>query len=162
VAKYVALSVVGAPRLTDGPYLRAKAAQEELIEKWGVNYSIVEATQFFEFVDGIADAATVDGVVRASHALIQPIAAEDVATAVARTAVSEPVNGVVEIAGPEQFGVDDLMRKALRAHGDQREVVTDPEARYFGALLRERSLVPGDDAVIFDTRFDDWLAQRAV
>jgi uncharacterized protein YbjT (DUF2867 family) len=161
VANYVALSVFGAPRLTDGPYLRAKAAQEELIEKWGVDYSIVEATQFFEFVDGIADAATVGGVVRASHALIQPIAAEDVATAVSQTAMREPVNGVVEVAGPEQFGVDDLIRKALSFHGDQREVVTDPEARYFGALLGERSLVPGDNAVIFETRFDDWLAERA-
>jgi uncharacterized protein YbjT (DUF2867 family) len=161
VGHYVALSVVGAQRLTESPYLRAKIAQEDLIRKSGVDYSIVHATQFFEFVKSIADSATVDGVVKLSHALIQPIAADDVASAVAQTAVGDPINGIVEVAGPEQFSLDDLIRKALRIQRDPREVVADPEYRYFGARLHERTLIPGDDALIFETRFEDWLAHPA-
>lgn len=158
---YVALSVVGTQRLTDSPYFRAKIAQEDLIRKSGVDYSIVHATQFFEFVKGIADSATVDGVVKLSHALIQPMAADDVASAVTQTAVSEPINRIVEIAGPERFGLDDLIRKGLSIAGDPREVVVDPESRYFGALLEERTLIPGDDALVFGTRFEDWIAHSA-
>jgi uncharacterized protein YbjT (DUF2867 family) len=161
VRHYVALSVVGTQRLTDSPYMRAKTAQEDLIRKSGLDYSIVHATQFFEFVKSIADSATVDEVVKLSHALVQPIAADDVASAVAQIAVSEPINGIVEIAGPEQFSLDDLIREGLRIRGDPREVVADPESRYFGARLDERTLVPGDDALIFQTRFDDWIAHPA-
>jgi len=161
VGHYVALSVVGTQRLADSPYMRAKVAQEALIADSGIAYSIVHATQFFEFVKGIADSATVDGKVRLSHALIQPIVAEDVASTVARVAVASPINGIVEIAGPEQFGMDDLIRTYLSFTSDPREVVTDPDARYYGALLQERSLVPGKDALIFETRFEDWLARSA-
>jgi len=161
VGHYVALSVVGTQRLTESPYFRAKIAQENLIGKSGASYSIVHSTQFFEFARSIADGATEDGVVRLSHALIQPIAADDVATAVARTAVGEPINGTVEVAGPEQFGLDDLIRKYLSIQGDRRQVVTDPESRYFGARLDERTLVPGDDAQTFETRFEDWIARTA-
>ena len=159
VGHYVALSIVGTQRLSESPYLRAKSAQEKLITDSGIAYSIVHATQFFEFVKGIADAATVDGKVYLSHALIQPIAADDVASAIASVALGDPINGVVEVAGPEQFGLDDLIRKYLRLTGDPREVVTDPTAHYYGALLQERSLVPGNGARIFETRFEDWLAQ---
>jgi uncharacterized protein YbjT (DUF2867 family) len=158
VDHYVALSVVGTHRLTESPYFRAKIAQEDLIETSGVPYSIVHATQFFEFVKSIADAATVDGVVKLSDALIQPIAADDVASAVARTAVSDPVKGIVEIAGPEQFSLDDLIRKGLRLQGDPRQVVTDPESRYYGARLDKRMLIPGDDVLTFKNRFEDWIA----
>jgi uncharacterized protein YbjT (DUF2867 family) len=161
VAHYVALSVVGTQRVPDSPYLRAKGAQERLIRESGLPYSIVHATQFFEFVRGIANSATVDGEVHLSHAMVQPIAADDVATAVARTATGEPVNGVVEVAGPEQFGLDDLISKGLALDGDPRKVVTDPQARYFGALLEERSLLPGPGATIFPTSFDDWVARQA-
>ena len=159
VSHYVALSVVGTQRLTESPYFRAKIAQEDLIAKSGLDYSIVHATQFFEFVKSIADAATVDGVVRLSHALIQPMAADDVASAVAHTAVTEPIKGIVEVAGPEQFGLDDLIRTGLSLRGDPRPVVTDPGSRYFGALLDERILLPGDAATTFPTRFEDWLAR---
>lgn len=161
VGHYVALSVVGTQRLTESPYFRAKIAQEDLIKESGVGYSIVHATQFFEFVKSIADAATTDGVVKLSHALIQPIASDDVASAVAQTAVSKPINGIVEVAGPEQFGLDDLIRKGLSMQGDPRKVVADPESRYFGALLTERMLIPGDDARTFETRFEDWIARPA-
>jgi uncharacterized protein YbjT (DUF2867 family) len=121
----------------------------------------VHATQFFEFVSGIADSATDGNTVRLSPALIQPIAADAVASAVARTAIGEPINGTIEIAGPEQFGLDDLIRKGLSFRGDPREVVADSEARYFGTLLEERSLLPGADALTLDPRFEDWLVQTA-
>jgi len=160
VGHYVALSVVGAQRLTGSPYLRAKIAQEELIERSGVDYSIVHATQFFEFVNSIADVATVDGIVRLSPALVQPIAADDVARAVADVAVGEPIKGVLEVAGPEQFALDDLIGKALSRQADRRTVVADPQARYYGALLEERTLIPGDDARISGTRFDDWMTRH--
>ena len=157
VGHHVALSVVGTERLLESGYFRAKLAQEKLIEESGVPYSIVHATQFFEFVKNIADSATDGTTVRLSHALVQPIAADAVAGAVARTAVGEPVNGTIEIAGPEQFGLDELIRKGLRLRGDPRAVVADPEARYFGALLGERTLLPGADALTLDPRFEDWL-----
>jgi len=161
VGHYVALSVVGAQRLTETPYMRAKVAQEEMIRNSALPYSIVHATQFFEFVNGIADDATVDGVVRVPDALIEPMAADDVAAAVARTAVGDPVNGIVEVAGPETFGLDALIRKALSIQGDPRKVVTDPDSRYFGAHLAERTLVPAGDARISTTRFEDWIAHSA-
>jgi len=158
---HVALSVVGTERLSESGYFRAKIAQEKLIKESGIPYSIVHATQFFEFVKSIADSATDGNTVRLSHALIQPIAADDVASAVGRAAVGEPINATVEVAGPEQFGLDELIRKGLSFRGDSREVVVDPQARYFGALLEERTLVPGDGALIFESRFEDWLAQTA-
>jgi uncharacterized protein YbjT (DUF2867 family) len=160
VGHHVALSVVGTDLLLESGYFRAKLAQEKLIRESGIPYSIVHATQFFEFVNGIADAATDGNTVRLSDALIQPIAADAVASAVARTA-GEPINGTLEIAGPEQFGLDELIRKGLSFRGDPREVVVDAEARYFGALLEERTLLPGADARILDPRFEDWLVQTA-
>jgi uncharacterized protein YbjT (DUF2867 family) len=161
VTHHVALSVVGAERLPDSGYLRAKCRQEELIKGSGVPYSIVHATQFFEFVRRIADAATEGNTVRLPPVLFQPIAAEDVARAVARTSVGEPLNGVVEVGGPEQFRFDELVRRTLRADGDPREVVADPDARYFGTTLTERSLVPGDGAQLGEQRYEDWLGQPA-
>jgi uncharacterized protein YbjT (DUF2867 family) len=161
VGHYVALSVVGTDRLTESPYLRAKIAQENLIKQSGLAYSIVHATQFFEFVQAITESATVNDVVHLPHALIQPIAADDVATAVSRTAVGEPVNGTVEIAGPEQFPLDELAAKGLRLSNDQRAVVADPDALYYGARLQERSLVPDKGATIFGTRFEDWAGRAA-
>jgi uncharacterized protein YbjT (DUF2867 family) len=142
--------------LAESPYFRAKIAQEKLIKESGIAYSIVHATQFFEFVRNIANSAMVNGEVHASHALIQPIAADDVATAVGRTAIGEPINGTIEVAGPEQFGLDELISKSLALDGDPRRIVTDPEARYFGAMLHERTLVPGTGALTFQTRFEDW------
>jgi uncharacterized protein YbjT (DUF2867 family) len=161
VGHHVALSVVGTDRLLESGYFRAKLAQEKLIRESGIPYSIVHATQFFEFVNGIADAATDGSTVRLSPALIQPIAADAVASAVARTAVGEPINGTIEIAGPEQFGLDELIRKGLSFRGDPREVVVDAEARYFGALLEERTLLPSVDALTLDPRFEDWLVRSA-
>jgi uncharacterized protein YbjT (DUF2867 family) len=161
VGHHVALSVVGTERLQESGYLRAKLAQESLIRESGIPYSIVHATQFFEFFKSMADAATDGTTVRLSPALVRPIAADAVAGAVARTAVGEPVNGTIEIAGPEQLGLDELVRKALRVRGDPREVVADPKARYFGARLEERTLLPSADARILDPRFEDWLVQTA-
>jgi uncharacterized protein YbjT (DUF2867 family) len=159
VAHYVALSVVGTERLAESPYFRAKIAQEKLIKESGIAYSIVHATQFFEFVRNIANSSMVNGEVHASHALIQPIAADDVATAVGRTAIGEPINGTIEVAGPEQFGLDELISKSLTLDGEPHRVVTDPEARYFGATLHERTLVPGTGALTFPTRFEDWATR---
>ena len=160
VGHHVALSVVGTERLAESGYFRAKIAQEKLIKESGVPYSIVHATQFFEFVKSIAQAATDGNTVRLSHAQIQPMAAEDVATAVARTAVGSPQNATIEVAGPEQFGLDELIRKGLSSQGDPREVVTDPNARYFNALLQDGELLPGKEATIFETRFEEWLNQQ--
>ncbi len=162
VGHHVALSIVGADRAQDSGYMRAKLAQEELIEQSGQPYSIVRATQFFEFVDAIVASATEGDTVRLPHGAFQPIAAKDVATAVTRAAVGEPVNGIVNVAGPEKLGMDDFIRKRLAASGDGRRVVTDPTARYFGALIDDRSIVPvdGEDATLFETRFDDWLAAQ--
>ena len=159
VKHYVALSVVGTERISDSPYLRAKNAQETLIKAAGIPYSIVHATQFFEFIKRIADEATDGTTVRLPHVLIQPMAADDVAKAVARVAVAGPVNGTVEVAGPQRFRFDDLIRQGLAARNDRREVVVDRHARYFGAELGERSLIPGDDARLGDIRFQEWLNQ---
>jgi len=162
VTHHVALSVVGTQRLQTSGYFRAKIAQENLIKESGLPYSIVHATQFFEFVKSIAAAATDGNVVRLSHALIQPIAAEDVASAVGRTAVSAPLNATVEIAGPVQLGLDELVRTGLSLRGDPREVVADASAPYYGAILEERTLVPETNATTFETTFEQWLATQAV
>jgi uncharacterized protein YbjT (DUF2867 family) len=162
VKHYVALSVVGTERIPDSPYLRAKNAQESLIKSGGIPYSIVHATQFFEFVKRIADEATVGTTVRVPPVLFQPMAADDVAKAVGRIALGAPVNGTVEVAGPQQFRFDELIRHGLAAYKDSREVVADPHARYFGAELDERSLVPWGEARLGDIRFDEWLGQPAL
>jgi uncharacterized protein YbjT (DUF2867 family) len=159
VKHYVALSVVGTDRLPDSPYLQAKNTQEALIKSAGMPYSIVHATQFFEFVKAIADEATDGTTVRVPAALIQPMAADDVAEAVARVAVGTPVNGIVEVGGPEQFHFDALIRQFLDARHDPRKVVVDAHARYFGTELNERSLVPADGARLGETSFQDWLNQ---
>jgi uncharacterized protein YbjT (DUF2867 family) len=159
VGHHVALSVVGTERLSASGYFRAKVAQEKLIESSSIPYSIVHATQFFEFVDRIADAATDGTTVRLAPVLIQPMAADDVASAVAKVAVGPPANGIVEIAGPQQFRLDDLVRQSLRDRHDPRDVVTDPHARYFGVEVDERTLVPAADAQLAETRFDQWLSQ---
>jgi uncharacterized protein YbjT (DUF2867 family) len=160
VQHHVALSIVGCDRASESGYMRAKVAQEKLIEESGAPYSIVRATQFFEFVVGIADSATEGNTVRLPHAAFQPIAAADVATGVTRATVNDPVNAITNIAGPEKLGMDDFARTALAAHGDRRQVVADPTARYYGALLDDHSIVPvdGEDTTIFPTRFSDWLA----
>ena len=160
VTHHVALSVVGTERLQESGYFRAKQVQEDLIKGSGIPFSIVHATQFFEFVKGIADSATEGDTVRLAPVKIQPIASDDVAAAVARAAVAAPVGGVVEVAGPEAFGLDELIRKALDAENDPRTVVTDPEARYWGAELHETTLLPGPDAHLAEHRFADWLARQ--
>jgi uncharacterized protein YbjT (DUF2867 family) len=159
VTHHVALSVVGTDRLAESGYMRAKIAQEKLIRESPIPYSIVHATQFFEFAKGIADASTIDDKVRVPPVLIQPIAAEEVSSAVARVATGSPVNGIVEIAGPERFRMDEFIRQGLIARNDPREVVVDPDARYFGARLDEKTLVADDDAQLGEIRFKDWLAQ---
>src|SRR5262245_20815427 len=156
VRHYVALSVVGTERIPDSPYLRAKNAQESLIKSGSIPYSIVHATQFFEFMKRIADEATDGTTVRLPPVLIQPMAADDVAKAVGRVAVEAPLNGMVEVAGPEQFRFDELIRQDLRERDDRRSVITDPHARYFGAELGERSLVPGNDARLGEIRLEEW------
>ncbi|HEY0873191.1 MAG TPA: SDR family oxidoreductase [Vicinamibacterales bacterium] len=161
VKHYVALSVVGTERVPDSPYLRAKNAQETLIKNGGIPYTIVHATQFFEFVNRIADEATAGSTVRVPPVLIQPMAADDVAQAVGRIAVGTPVNGTVEVAGPQQFQFEELIRQGLRARNDPRDVVVDPHARYFGAELTERALVPAGEARLGEIRFQDWLTRSA-
>ena len=160
VGHYVALSVVGTDRLLESGYFRAKDVQERLIRESGRAYSIVHATQFFEFVKAIADFSTVDGKVHLSPALIQPMAAEDVAAGVGRVAVGEPLKGIREVGGPEQFRLDELVRRGLAAKGDPREVVTDEQSRYYGVLLGERTLLPGPDAQLGGITFDTWLGQQ--
>jgi uncharacterized protein YbjT (DUF2867 family) len=157
VGHHVALSVVGADRLPGSGYLRGKVVQEKLIEDSSIPYSIVRATQFFEFVGGIADAATEGDTVRVPAARIQPMAAHEVAGAVARTAVGAPAGGIVEVAGPEAFRFDDLIRQSLSARNDPRHVVVDPDAAYFGTTLTDTSLLPGEGAQLAETRFADWL-----
>ena len=149
--------MVGSDRLVDSGYMRAKVAQEKLIVASGLPYSLVHATQFFEFITGIAATSTVGDEVRLTHAPVQPIAAEDVATEVARVAVGEPLDGTVEIAGPERMGLDEFVRTGLTFRNDPRAVVTDPESPYFGAHPDEFTLVPSDGATIFETRLVDWL-----
>jgi uncharacterized protein YbjT (DUF2867 family) len=161
VSHLVALSVVGTDRLLASGYFRAKNAQEQLVKESAVPFSLVRATQFFEFVGRIADSATDGDTVRISSALTQPMAADDVATAVAHTAVGQPVGGILEVAGPDQFPLDQLVRARLRASNDTRLVVADSQARYFGVVLDDHTLVPGPDAIVFPSRFEDWLVDNA-
>jgi uncharacterized protein YbjT (DUF2867 family) len=158
VGHHVALSIVGTELLTESGYFQAKIAQEKLIESGGIPYSIVHATQFFEFVARIADGATDGNTVRVAPVLFQPMAADDVAGAVCEVALGPPINGIVDVAGPEQFRFDELIRRSLAERGDPREVVADPEARYFGARLDEGSLVPAGSARLGPTRFEEWSA----
>jgi uncharacterized protein YbjT (DUF2867 family) len=158
VRHHVALSVVGTDRLQESAYIRAKIAQEKLIKESGIPYSIVHATQFFEFLNKIADDATDGNKVRLPRVFIQPIAAEDVATAVAKVAIGAPLNGMVEVAGPERLRFDEFIRRGLSARNDRREVVVDPDAQYFGANLGELTLVASGEARIGEIRFEDWLS----
>ncbi|MGE2718902.1 SDR family oxidoreductase [Mycolicibacterium celeriflavum] len=160
VGHYVALSIVGCDELPESGYLRAKVAQETIIRDSGLPYSIVRATQFHEFAEAITDSLSVDGEVRAPDALIQPIAAEEVAAEVARVAVAEPRNGHTDVGGPDTMPFADLARAVLARRGDDRRVVASGDATYFGTRLGERSLVTGDGAVTAATRFTDWLAER--
>ncbi|HKA68727.1 MAG TPA: SDR family oxidoreductase [Actinomycetes bacterium] len=159
VKHHVTLSVVGADRLPQSGYLRAKVAQEETVKKARVPYTILRATQFFEFIGRIADSSTNGDTIRLAPVFIQPEAADDVAAALAEVAGSEPVNGIVELAGPEQFRLDELARRVLSARNDPRPVMTDVRARYFGTELEDHSLTPGSNARIAPTRFEDWLSQ---
>jgi uncharacterized protein YbjT (DUF2867 family) len=167
VGHHVALSVVGTAALAEGGdpnrttagYFQAKLAQEGMIGESAIPYSIVHATQFFEFISSIADASTDSGMVRIPPIAFQPMAADDVAAGVGRVAVGEPVNGIVEIGGPEQLRFEDVVRRVLAAADDQREVVADPKAGYFGISVTERSLIPGEGARLGEIRLDDWLRQ---
>jgi uncharacterized protein YbjT (DUF2867 family) len=154
VGHHVALSIVGAERLTESGYFRAKLAQEQLIKRSSIPYSIVRATQFYEFLNSIAADATDGNRIRLPPALIQPIAADDVASALGRISVGSPLNGIVEIAGPDQFRLDELIRGRISTIGDPREVITDPDAAYFGITPGERTLLPGEDAHIAHNRFE--------
>jgi uncharacterized protein YbjT (DUF2867 family) len=157
VGHHVALSVVGCDRLPDSGYLCAKAAQEKLIKEGSIPYSIVRATQFFEFLQRIADSATEGNTVRLPSVGFQPMAADDVAKVVGKTAVGSPLNGTIEVGGPEQFRFDKFISWGLSARKDPREVIADSHARYFGTELSEGSLVPSDGALLGETRFEDWL-----
>jgi uncharacterized protein YbjT (DUF2867 family) len=171
VQHYVALSVVGTEVLAERRpsdaektirgYFRAKLAQEKLIKESSIPFSIVHATQFFEFVKSIADASSDGTTIRVAPVLIQPMAADDVAAAVGRVAVGSPANGIVEVGGPEQFRLDEFIQQGLRAHNDPRKIVADPGAGYFGVEVDERSLIPGKDARLGEIRFETWLAQSA-
>ena len=161
VGHHVALSIVGCDRLPDSGYMRAKVAQEKLIQGFSIPYSIVRATQFFEFVNRIADSATEGNTVRLPPVRFQPLAADDVASVVSRVAMASSLNGIVEVGGPEQFRFDELIRLGLSARNDPREVIADPHARYFGTELSENSLVPGNDALLGEIHFADWLSQSA-
>ena len=160
VRHHVALSVVGTDRLKESGYFRAKLAQERLVAASGVPYTIVRSTQFFEFLDAIARAGADDGRVRLSDASFQPIAADDVAEAVARAALEAPVGGTIEIAGPERLPLGEAVARYLEATHDPRQVVSDPDARYFGARLDDRTLVPGDAARLGTIGFDEWFRGR--
>jgi uncharacterized protein YbjT (DUF2867 family) len=159
VRHHVALSVVGTERLLASGYFRAKMAQEKLIKASGIPYTIVRATQFFEFVGAIADLATEGQTVRLPSALMQPIVSDDVALALADVATTEPLNGMIEIAGPEPIRMDELVRRFLIASRDTRKVVTDPQARYYGIPVNDQSLTPGDHPRLGPTRFADWLSR---
>jgi uncharacterized protein YbjT (DUF2867 family) len=161
VGHHVALSVVGSERLLESGYFRAKIAQESLIKGSSIPYSIVRATQFFEFAKGIVDFSTDGNKVRLPTALIQPMSADDVASAVGRIAMGSPVNGTVEVGGPDKFPLHVFARLYLSALRDPREVVVDEQARYYGVKLSERTLVPDDDARLGETRFEAWLTQSA-
>lgn len=161
VAHHVALSVVGSEKVPDSGYLRAKVAQERLIKQSSIPYSVVHATQFFEFVGAIAQAGTVGGTVHIPPVWFQPVAGEDVATLVARTAAGEPLDGTVELGGPDRVRFDEFIRNALAERGDDREVVADPQARYFGAVLADEDLVPGPGATIAETSYAEWASTQA-
>ena len=161
VKHHVALSVVGTQQLSESGYFRAKIAQEKLITESSIPYTIVHATQFFEFLKGLADISMVGDKVHLPPVLFQPMAADDVASAVARVAVGQPMNGTLEIGGPEQFRLDELVRRRLATLKDPREVIADPNARYAGAKLSERTLVPDNDARLAKTTFETWLTQSA-
>jgi uncharacterized protein YbjT (DUF2867 family) len=158
VKHHVALSVVGTDRLAESGYFRGKIAQEKLVKAGPVPYTIVRATQFFEFVPGIAQAATQGQVVRLSPALFQPMASGDVAQAVADAALGQPVNGTVEVAGPQRVKLSELVARFLQAKNDPRQVVEDAQARYFGALLDDSTLTPADGARLGSLRYADWLS----
>jgi uncharacterized protein YbjT (DUF2867 family) len=162
VGHHVALSIVGIDRSPDNGYFQAKLAQETLIASGPIPYSIVRATQFFEFIDGIADAATTGNDVHIAPVAFQPMAADDVARAVAGVAANAPLNGRVEIAGPDQFRFDEVIRRRLQARNDARQVIADPQAPYFGAVPREQSLVPLNGAQLGKIRFEDWLNQPVI
>ena len=157
VAHHVALSVVGTDRLLDSGYFRAKLVQEKLIKQSPIPYSIVRATQFFQFLKSIADGDEIANVVHVAPVLIQPIAADDVASALCTVAIEPPLNATVEVAGPDRFLMAEFIRRGLDAAGDSREVVADPSARYFGAALSEYSLIPGEGARLGATHLEDWL-----
>jgi uncharacterized protein YbjT (DUF2867 family) len=159
VGHHVALSVVGTDRLLQSGYFRAKTAQEDLIKACKVPYTILRSTQFFDFMGGIAQSATDGHTVRLSPALIQPVVSDDVAAALADVTLGAPVNGTIELSGPEQFCLDALVQRFLTATQDPREVVSDVHACYFGAELNDHSLVPGDNPHIAPTRFEDWLSR---
>jgi uncharacterized protein YbjT (DUF2867 family) len=161
VGHHVALSVVGTDRLLASGYFRAKLAQEKLIKASPIPYTIVRATQFFEFVGGIAQLATEGQTVRLPPALMQPIASDDVAAVMADVALAEPLNGTFDLAGPEPIRQDDLVRQFLKATGDTRTVITDPKALYVGVAVNDRSLTPGDHPRLGPTRFEDWLRHKA-
>ena len=161
VKHHVALSVVGTERLLESGYFRAKIIQENLIKASSIPYSIVRATQFYEFVKGISDFSTNGNEVHLPSACIQPMASEDVATAVGQVATDSPVNGIVEIGGPEQFRLDELIRRGLAARKDPRKVVANPQATYYGIKVTERALVPDSNARLGKMRFDEWLAESA-
>ena len=161
VQHHVALSVVGTQQLSQSGYFRAKIIQEKLIRESSIPYSIVHATQFFEFLKGLADISMVGGKVHLPPVLFQPMAADDVASAVGRIAVGPPVNGIIEIGGPEQFRLDELVRRRLASLNDSRQVIPDPNARYSGAKISEKTLLPGNNARLGETRFETWLTQPA-
>ena len=161
VRHHVALSVVGADRLPDSGYLRAKVAQENLIKGSSIPFSIIRATQFYEFVAKIADLSTDGNKVRLPSTLIQPMAADDVASGVCRVALGSPLNGTVEIGGPEKFRLNEWVQRGLAARKDPRDVVADPQARYYGIKVNETTLIPGGEARIGDTHFEDWLNAAA-
>ncbi|CAO3456448.1 putative secreted protein [Azospirillum argentinense] len=160
VRHHVALSIVGSERLPDNGYFRAKVAQENLIKASGIPHTILRATQFFEFVGGIAQSATIGGEIRLSPALIQPFASDDVVAALAEVALASPVNGTLEVAGPEAIPLDELVRRFLQATKDTRKVVPDIHARYFGDVLNDQSLTSGRGAQLGAIRFEDWLGQQ--
>src|SRR5258706_1654711 len=161
VGHHVALSVVGTDRLLASGYFRAKMAQENLIKASSIPYTIVRATQFFEFVGGIAKSATEGQTVRLPPVLMQPIVSDDVAAVIAEAALAEPLNGTVDLAGPEPIRQDDLVRQFLKATGDARTVISDPKALYFGIPVNDKSLTPGDDPRLGATRFAEWLSRNA-
>ena len=161
VGHHVALSVVGTDRLSESGYFRAKIDQEKLIKESPIPFTIIHATQFFEFLKGLADISVVDGKVHVPPVLFQPMAADDVASAVGKVAVGPPVNGIVEIGGPEQFRIDELVRRRLASLKDSREVIADPNAFYSGARITDKTLMPGKNARLGETRFETWLTLPA-